>query len=339
VLRVATEDITHVLIVEQCNLEKVSLSREGRDAQLCFPQEQALVQWNYTGMFYLTPSSPAARLHLLIGSDSLYFSGNSKPPGREIEGYKDDAGAQELRDAWVTDFLALLEHQLVAALYFYGSASITVLIALAKMRAKIKSVAKAFNVKDIIITATILPPMSIRRSEAAITELPVFAKIILERMAVSADLRPYYALTEPSMTFSGSLNLALFYIGRTYSETVESLKGTGTIDEHKAREALPSLATHCQVVKELLEMLEESDKLCAATVSSTVTASDAVRDSSSIELSAPQICGDGIHVLGEECDGASVGCSSKECTVLPSYACIGSSYGARRSRCMPINMD
>ncbi|KAF4684975.1 hypothetical protein FOZ60_007084 [Perkinsus olseni] len=97
VLRVATEDITHVLIVEQCNLEEVSLSREGRDAQLCFPQEQALVQWNYTGMFYLTPSSPAARLHLLIGSDSLYFSGNSKPPGREIEGYKDDAGAQELR--------------------------------------------------------------------------------------------------------------------------------------------------------------------------------------------------------------------------------------------------
>ncbi|KAF4659214.1 hypothetical protein FOL46_006683, partial [Perkinsus olseni] len=120
VLRVATEGITHVLIVEQCNLEEVSLTREGQDAQLCFPQEQALVQWNYTGMFYLTPFSPAARLHLLI---------------------------------------------------------------------------------------------------------------------------------------------------------------------------------------------------------------------------APQICGDGIHVLGEECDGASLGCSSKDCTVLPYHACIGSSYGARRSRCIPINMD
>ncbi|KAF4750948.1 hypothetical protein FOZ62_014810, partial [Perkinsus olseni] len=120
VLRVATEDITHVLIVEQCNSEEVSLTREGWEAQLCFPQEQALVQWNATGMFYWTPFTPAALLHLLI---------------------------------------------------------------------------------------------------------------------------------------------------------------------------------------------------------------------------APQVCGDGIHVLGEECDGASVGCSPTRCTVEPSHACIGSSYHARRSRCKPINMD
>ncbi|KAF4748482.1 hypothetical protein FOZ62_026648, partial [Perkinsus olseni] len=204
VLRVATEDVTHVLIVEQCNLEEVSLTRRGWDAQLCFPQEQALVQWNYTGMFYLTPSSPAARLNLLIYRvQTVYLSRSSKPRGRVLEVYKDDAGGQEL---------SFVKYS--------------------------RDTAASFSKKN---SGSMRMTVETSGSEAAIAELPVFAKIIRERMAVSAN--------------------------------------------------------------------------------------------------APQICGDGIHVLGEECDGSSLGCSSKDCTVEPSYACIGSSYGARRSRCMPINMD